>query len=72
MQSNFDNLGYHRLVYAVVNVHYHQYSYSIGILSLLIAFKNYYKVSLVWGPGQNKRIAPLSFLHGCRKRRLKD
>jgi hypothetical protein len=27
--------------------------------------------SLVWCPGQNKRIAPL-FLHGCRKRRLKD
>jgi hypothetical protein len=27
---------------------------------------------LVWCPGQNKRIAPLSFLHGCRKRRLKD
>jgi hypothetical protein len=26
--------------------------------------------SLVWCPGQNKRIAPLSFLHGCRKRRL--
>jgi glyoxylate carboligase len=28
--------------------------------------------SLVWCPGQNKRIAPLCFLHGCRKRRLKD
>jgi hypothetical protein len=27
---------------------------------------------LVWCPGQNKRIAPLSFFHGCRKRRLKD
>jgi hypothetical protein len=27
---------------------------------------------LVWCPGQNKRIAPFSFLHGCRKRRLKD
>jgi hypothetical protein len=26
----------------------------------------------VWCPGQNKRIAPLSFFHGCRKRRLKD
>jgi hypothetical protein len=25
---------------------------------------------LMWCPGQNKRIAPLSF-HGCRKRRLK-
>jgi hypothetical protein len=29
-------------------------------------------VRLVWYPGQNKRIAPLSFLYGCRKRRLKD
>jgi hypothetical protein len=28
--------------------------------------------SLVWYPGQNKRIAPLFFFHGCRKRRLKD
>jgi hypothetical protein len=27
---------------------------------------------LVWCPGQNKRIAPLSFFRGCRKRRLKD
>jgi hypothetical protein len=27
---------------------------------------------LVWCPGQNKTIAPHSFLHGCRKRRLKD
>jgi hypothetical protein len=26
----------------------------------------------VWCPGRNKRIAPLTFLHGCRKRRLKD
>jgi hypothetical protein len=31
--------------------------------------KNRYKGGLVWCPGQNKRIAPLSFLHGCRKRR---
>jgi glycerol-3-phosphate O-acyltransferase len=30
------------------------------------------KIRLVWCPGQNKRIAPLSFFHGCRKRRLKD
>jgi hypothetical protein len=29
-------------------------------------------LGLVWCPGQNKRIAPLSFLHACRKRRLKD
>jgi hypothetical protein len=29
-------------------------------------------IGLVWCPGQNKRIAPLSFLLGCRKRRLKD
>jgi hypothetical protein len=27
--------------------------------------------TLVWCPGQNKRITPLSFLHGYRKRRLK-
>jgi hypothetical protein len=27
-------------------------------------------VSLVWYPGKGKRIAPLSFLHGCRKRRF--
>jgi hypothetical protein len=27
---------------------------------------------LVWYAGQNKRIAPLSFFHGCRKRPLKD
>jgi hypothetical protein len=29
-------------------------------------------VCLVCYPGQNNRIAPLSFLHGCRKRRLKN
>jgi hypothetical protein len=29
-------------------------------------------MSLVRAPGQNKRITPLSFIHGCRKRRLKD
>jgi hypothetical protein len=27
------------------------------------------KLVPVWRPGQNKRIAPLSFFHGCRKRR---
>jgi hypothetical protein len=27
---------------------------------------------LVWFLGQNKRIALLSFFHGCRKRRLKE
>jgi hypothetical protein len=27
---------------------------------------------LVWCPGQKKRRTPLSFFHGCRKRRLKD
>jgi hypothetical protein len=32
----------------------------------------YYLVCLVWFPGQNKRIVPLSFPHGCRKSRLKD
>jgi hypothetical protein len=30
------------------------------------------RIDLVWCPGQNKRITPLSFPHGCRKRRLKD
>jgi hypothetical protein len=28
--------------------------------------------SLVWCPGQNKRKTPLSFFHGCRKRRPKN
>jgi hypothetical protein len=28
----------------------------------------FWKGSLVWCPGHNKRIAPLSFFHGCRKR----
>jgi hypothetical protein len=32
MQSHFDNLGYHRLVHAVVHLHYHKYCSSIGIL----------------------------------------
>jgi hypothetical protein len=32
----------------------------------------YIPLTLVWCPGQNKRIAPLSFLHGCHKRRLKE
>jgi hypothetical protein len=31
-------------------------------------FKISMYIRLVWCPGQNKRIAPLSFLHGCRKR----
>jgi hypothetical protein len=38
-------------------------------LNIIIIYLN---ISLVWCPGQNKRIAPLSFLHGCSKRRLKD
>jgi hypothetical protein len=33
---------------------------------------NYTIDCLMWCPGQNKRIAPPSFLHGCLKRRLKD
>jgi hypothetical protein len=28
---------------------------------------NIVSLGLVWCPGQNKRIAPLSFFHGCRK-----
>jgi hypothetical protein len=29
-------------------------------------------MNLEWCPGQKKRIAPLSFVYGCRKRRLKE
>jgi hypothetical protein len=29
-----------------------------------------YLFIFVWCPRQNKRIAPLSFFHGCRKMRL--
>jgi hypothetical protein len=32
----------------------------------------YFLFSLVWCPGEDKRIAPLFLLHGCRKRLLKD
>jgi hypothetical protein len=42
---------------------------------ILIKFTDvtrYDMICHVWCPGQNKRIAPLSFLHGCRKKRLKD
>jgi hypothetical protein len=45
---------------------------SIVATSNGISFNTQSYYSLVWCPGQNKRIAPLSFLHGCRKRRLKD
>jgi hypothetical protein len=38
---------------------------------LFIQFITFYHL-VGFGFGQNKRIAPLSFLHGCRKRRLKD
>jgi hypothetical protein len=40
--------------------------------ALVLIFGKQSNICLVWCPGQNKRIAPLSFLHGCRKRRLKD
>jgi hypothetical protein len=40
------------------------------LISILLCV--YFSVCVVWCPGQNKRIAPLSFLDGCRKRRLKD
>jgi hypothetical protein len=33
--------------------------------------RKYFDLYLVWCPGQNKRIAPLSFLHGCRKKATK-
>jgi hypothetical protein len=41
--------------------------------SNITSIKQYYItiLRLVWYPGQNKRIAPLSVLNGCRKRRLK-
>jgi hypothetical protein len=58
----------------------------VGIISVRIAVvfkiilrKSYFFIAkpqaailngLVWWPEQKKRIAPLSFLHGCRKRRL--
>jgi hypothetical protein len=32
MQSNFENLGSHRLVYAVVNLHNQKYCSSFGIM----------------------------------------
>jgi hypothetical protein len=38
MQSIFDNLCNHRFVKAVVDLHYHKYSSSIGILQSMIAF----------------------------------
>jgi hypothetical protein len=41
-------------------------------LILLLHSKFFKFLCLVWCPGQTKRIAPLSFFHGCRKRRLKD
>jgi hypothetical protein len=31
-----------------------------------------YNNSLVWSPGQNKRVAPLPIFHECLKRQLKD
>jgi hypothetical protein len=41
-------------------------------IKLSVLFIKLYYYTLVWCPRQNKRIAPLSFLHGCRIRRLKD
>jgi hypothetical protein len=51
------------LFHNIHNIHY-VFIYKNNLKSL-------YLFSLEWCPGQNKRIAPLSLLHGCRKRRLK-
>jgi hypothetical protein len=47
-----------------------RYSFEFTFSCILSSFISMFR--LVWCPGQNKRIAPLSLLHGCRKRRLKD
>jgi hypothetical protein len=50
----------------------------IGRPHLYTTLSNYFSsfptfiIIIVWCSGQNKRIAPLSFFHGCRNRRLKD
>jgi hypothetical protein len=44
----------------------------VNVIKRTLGLYTYINYSLVWCPGQNKRIAPLSFLHGCCKRRLKD
>jgi hypothetical protein len=51
----------------------HDINYGPGIFLFLFSIRllSVY-LRLVWCPVQNKRIAPLSFFHGCRKRRLKD
>jgi hypothetical protein len=46
------------------------HSYMFIYVMLCLYTSSYY--FLVWCPQQIKRIAPLSFLYGCRKRRLKD
>jgi hypothetical protein len=52
---------------------YHMDTFQFGEGNLNKVIRDGIKLlSLVWCPGQNKRIAPVSFLHGCRKRRLKD
>jgi hypothetical protein len=51
---------------------YLQSVYTLHCNALQICIINFQDEGLVWCPGQNKRIAPLSFLHGCRKRRLKE
>jgi hypothetical protein len=44
------------------------------IFYILLNYQNVFNMvhSLVWSPGQNKRIELLSVFHGCLKRRLKD
>jgi hypothetical protein len=48
------------------------FTYFLIIISLLLWLWSPSVICLVWCPGQNKRIAPLSFFHWCRKMRLKD
>jgi hypothetical protein len=59
----------HFVSYSIFN---QTYFIIIVIVSYVCLFHIIIQISLVWCPGQNKRISPLSFLHGCRKKRLND
>jgi hypothetical protein len=56
----------------IINTKFEAYVVAILLISQIIIGLPYIGYSLVWCPGQNKRKARLSCLHGCRKRRLKD
>jgi hypothetical protein len=56
---------FHLYMYNVDYTHYFTFFTFILLLFHIV-------IILVWCQGQNKRIAPLSFFNGCRKRRLKD